>query len=231
MEELVEERNKLQEELNKPTKENNANDLLIEKINAWEKIIVERVQQTAEQVRQQAKQLINSKATKTTNEFRSFSEELTHLKETEDYAEHNLARLKQKIHQFNVYVTQLSQGTIIELNKEESERIQWNRIIYVQEKAAEVEVQQASTKIKESAQASKSLSQKKLRCGGLACTKCGKCSDWYRSDNKEPGYARRDGATCNYGYRDPHIRNRSYATRGNPDPATDHRGGDICYCK
>ncbi|CAF1128699.1 unnamed protein product [Adineta steineri] len=148
MEKLVEERNKLQEIINKPTKETDANNPLIEEINAWEKITVERVRQTAEQVRQQANQLMNSKSMKTINEFSGFTEELANMKETEDYVEHDLTRLKQKIDQFNVVLTRLSQGIIIELNKEESERINWNRIIYVREKPVEIEVQQTSKKRK-----------------------------------------------------------------------------------
>ncbi|CAF1110123.1 unnamed protein product [Adineta steineri] len=145
MEKLVEERNKVKEEINKPTNANDTNNPLIEEINAWEKITIEKVRQTAEQMRQQANQLMNSKSVKITNEFRSFSEELANMKETEDYVEHDLARLKQKIDQFNEDLTQLSQGTRIELNKDESEKINWNRIIYVQEKLAEVERQQTPT--------------------------------------------------------------------------------------
>ncbi|CAF3905964.1 unnamed protein product [Adineta steineri] len=146
MEKLVEERNKVKEKINKPTNGNDTNNPLIEEINAWEKITIEKVRQTAEQMRQQANQLMNSKSVKITNEFRSFSEELANMKETEDYVEHDLVRLKQKIHQFNEDLTQLSQGTRIELNKDESERINWNRIIYVQEKPVEVERQQTPTR-------------------------------------------------------------------------------------
>ncbi|CAF4141787.1 unnamed protein product [Adineta steineri] len=148
MEKLVEERNKVKEKINKPTNGNDTNNPLIEEINAWEKTTIEKVRQTAEQVRQQANHLMNSKSVKITNEFRSFSEELANMKETEDYVEHDLARLKQKIDQFNVDLTQLSQATIIVLNREESERIKWSRIIYVQEKFVEVERQQTPTRKK-----------------------------------------------------------------------------------
>ncbi|CAF1107537.1 unnamed protein product [Adineta steineri] len=119
MEELVEERNELQEKINKTTQGNSLCNPLTEEINAWEKITVEKVQQTAEHARQQVNELMNSKSRKITNEFRGFSEELSHLKETKDYVEHDLTRLKQKIDQFNVELTHFSQATIIEFNKEE----------------------------------------------------------------------------------------------------------------
>ncbi|CAF1107574.1 unnamed protein product [Adineta steineri] len=145
MEELVEERNGLQEKINKTPQGNNICNPLIEEINAWEKVTIEKVRQTAEQARQQANQLLNSKSIRITNEFKGLSDELADLKETEDYVEHDLTRLKQKIRQFNVDLTQLSQATRIELNREESERVKWNRIIYVQEKPVEVERQQTPT--------------------------------------------------------------------------------------
>ncbi|CAF1143156.1 unnamed protein product [Adineta steineri] len=195
MEDLVEERNELQEKINKATEGSNLCNPLIEEINAWEKITIEKVRQTAEQVRQQTNQLMDSKYMKITNEFKSFSEELADLKETEDYVEYDLTRLKQKIDQFNVDLTHFSQATRNELNKEESERIKWNRIIYVQEKPVEVERQQTPTIIEENSQPTKSLPQKELRCRGRACTQCGKCSDWYFDNNKER-YFPRDDRTC-----------------------------------
>ncbi|CAF1047531.1 unnamed protein product [Adineta steineri] len=196
MEQLVEERNKLQEKINKATKSNNSINPLIEEINVWEKITIEKVRQTAEQARQQANQLLNSKSMNNTNEFKSFSDKLADLKETENYVEHDLTKLKQTIHQFNVDLTQLSQATIIELNREESERIKWNRMIYVQEKSVEVERQQTPQRKIESLQVTKPLPRSKLRCGGRACAQCGKCSDLYYDKDKKD-YVSRDGVTCN----------------------------------
>ncbi|CAF1235057.1 unnamed protein product [Adineta steineri] len=195
MEELIEERDKLQEKINKATKGNNADNPLIEEINVWEKVTVEKVRQTAEHVRQQANELMNSKCMKTTNKFKDLSDELADLKETENYVEHDLTRLRQKVDQFNVDLTQLFQATKLELNKEENEKIKWNRIIYVQEKSVEVECQQTSTKIKESPQATELLPQRELRCRGRTCAQCGKCTDWYYVKNKERFFIC-DDATC-----------------------------------
>ncbi|CAF1072525.1 unnamed protein product [Adineta steineri] len=196
MDELVEERDKLQEKINRAIKPNNSISPLIEEINAWERVTIEKVRQTAEHARQQANQLMNSKSVKITNEFKGFSDKLADLKKTENYVEHDLTKLKQRIHQFNVDLTQLSQETIIELDKEESEKIEWNRIIYVREKHLEVERQQTPIILKEDARATVSLSQEQLGCSGRACAHCGKCSDWCYNSNKK-GYFRRDGATCN----------------------------------
>ncbi|CAF1134045.1 unnamed protein product [Adineta steineri] len=214
MEELVEERNKLQEKINMATKPNNSINPLIEEINEWEKITIEKVRQTAEYVRQQASQLMSSKSVEITNEFKGFSDELADLKETEDYIEPDLRRLKQKIHQFNVDMTQLSQGTRLELNREESKRINWNHIIYVQEKPVEVERQQTPTIIQGSARATALFSEMELFCGGRACGRCGKCSDW-SFDNNTIDYARRDGRACNRASFDAdlHICNCKYPAK------------------
>ncbi|CAF1373445.1 unnamed protein product [Adineta steineri] len=183
MEELVEECNKLQENVNKATKGNDLRNPLLKEINAWEKITIEKVQQTAEQARQRANQLMNSKSTIITTEFIGLSDELAGLKETENYVEHDLTRLKQKIDQFNIDLTQLSQAPRIELNSEESKKIKWDCIIYVQEKS-------------ERAQTSKSLPQEQLLCGGRACVRCGKCSDGHYDSNMNR-YRHRDGSICN----------------------------------
>ncbi|CAF1134080.1 unnamed protein product [Adineta steineri] len=214
MEQLIEERNKLQEKISKTEKPNNSSNPVIEEINTWEKITIEKVQQTAEYARQQANQLMDSKSMKTTNEFKYFSDELVDLKRTEDYIEQDLTRLKQKIDQFNIDLTQLSQGTRLELNREESERIGWDHIIHVREKPVEVERQQAPTIVAGSARATALFSEMELFCGGRACGRCGKCSDW-SFDNNTIDYARRDGRTCNRASFDAdlHICNCKYTVK------------------
>jgi chromosome segregation ATPase len=145
MDGVVEERNNIQEKINKATHKNDSNSSLVAEINKWEKATIEQVKQVAEGARQQAIQLLNSKRIKITDEFKSFSEELADLKESENFVEQNLASLKQKIRQFHQDLTQLTQPVTIELNTKESDRIQWNRLIYVQEKSTIAGRQQPQT--------------------------------------------------------------------------------------
>ena len=134
MEVLIEKRNDLQEKINKIPQKNDCDSSLIEEINKWEKLIIEKVKKVAETARQEAFQLINSKRVKITDEFKSFSAELADLKESENFVEQDLESLKQKIREFHQDLTQLTQPATIELNTKESDGIQWNRLIYVQEK-------------------------------------------------------------------------------------------------
>ncbi|UJR25645.1 hypothetical protein I4U23_006996 [Adineta vaga] len=77
-----------------------------------------------------------------TKEFKDFSNELADLKETENYVENDLERLAQMIDDFSADLTQLSRPQKIQLNKEESNRIRWELLIYVQEKSENTERQQ-----------------------------------------------------------------------------------------
>ena len=46
---------------------------------------------------------------------------------------------------------------------------------------------------------SSSSDYKELKCGGLACQKCGACRDWYQRRNSHAMIKRND-ATCNCNY-------------------------------
>jgi hypothetical protein len=142
MDGVVEERNKLQDAINKATQRNDQRSPLIAKINKWEETTIEKVKHVAAQARQQVVQLLNSKQVKITTEFQTFSQELAHLKETEDFVEHDLTRLKQMVEQFHQDLKQSVQPTNIVLRTEQSDGIDWNRIIYVEEKRAQTENQQ-----------------------------------------------------------------------------------------
>jgi hypothetical protein len=142
MDGLVGERNDLQEEINKATQKNDSRSPLIEQINKWEKTTIDKVKQTAENVRQQTFQLLNSKRVKITNEFKDFSEELAELKESENFVEQDLARLKDMIRQFHQVLTQLTQPVTIQLNTKESDAVKWDILIYVHEKPTDTGRQQ-----------------------------------------------------------------------------------------
>jgi hypothetical protein len=142
MDKIVEERNHLQDEINKGTQDYNHNNPLIDQINKWRDITIEKVKQVAAQVCQEAIQLLNSKRPKINTEFKGFSEELAHLKETENYVEHDLARLNQKIDQFKQDLKQLTQPSTIKLYTEKSDGVDWNRLIYVKEEQDYVNTQQ-----------------------------------------------------------------------------------------
>jgi hypothetical protein len=135
MDEIVERRNDLMGNINDSAPQNNTRSPLITRIDKWEKSTIDNVKQAADRARQQVDQLSNSKRTKITTEFKTFSQELAHLKETENFVEHDLTRLNKMIDNFYQDLQQITQPAMIELHTEESDRIQWNRLIYVEEKS------------------------------------------------------------------------------------------------
>jgi uncharacterized phage infection (PIP) family protein YhgE len=133
MDKIVEARNHLQDEINNGTQGNNQKSPLLDQIDKWRDSTIERVKQVATQARQQAIQLLDAKQTKINTDFKSFSQELARLKETENYVEHDLTRLDQMIKQFKQDLRQSTQPTAIKLITEQSDRIDWDRLIYVAE--------------------------------------------------------------------------------------------------
>jgi len=138
MDKIVEERNRLQDEINNGIQHSDQQNSLVDKIDKWQKSIIEKVKQVAAQARQQASILLNAKQVKINTEFKSFSEELAHLKESENYVERDLTRLNQMISQFKQDLKQSTQPTTIVLHTEQSDGINWESLIYVEEKQATV---------------------------------------------------------------------------------------------
>jgi hypothetical protein len=136
MDKIIEERNHLQNEINIEIQDNNQQNPLIEQIDQWQKRTIEKVKQVAAQARQQASELLNAKRVRLNTEFKSFSQELAHLKESENYVEHDLTRLNQMINKFKLDLKQSTQPTTVVLHTEQSDNINWESLIYVEEKAA-----------------------------------------------------------------------------------------------
>jgi thiamine phosphate synthase YjbQ (UPF0047 family) len=88
--------------------------------------------QVATQARQQAIELLNNRRM----EFKSFAQNLADIKESENYVEHDLRRLKQMINHFKQALIDSIQSTTILLHTEQSDRINWESLIYVEDQQA-----------------------------------------------------------------------------------------------
>ena len=134
MDKIVEERNHLQDQINNVPQNDNQQSPLLKQIDQWRDVTIEKVRQVAAQARHQAIQLLNSKSTKINTEFKSFSQDLAHLRETENYVEHDLTRLNEMISQFKQDLRQSNEPAMIKLRTEQSDGINWDCLIYVEEK-------------------------------------------------------------------------------------------------
>ncbi len=132
---LIECGNALQDKINRATQHKYSNSSLLIQIDEWQRVTIEKVEQIAEQARQQVVKLLNSKDMEIKTQFEKFSQELIQLKETENLVERDLERLEQTIYQLNQDLKRLSQTPEIELHTERSNQIVWDSLIYVVEKS------------------------------------------------------------------------------------------------
>ena len=143
MEKIVENRNQLQEAISNSIESNGGqNSPVIAEIDEWEKTIIKKVKDVAAQARERAIQLLTSNQTKIQTEFKTFSEELAVLRESEDFVEPDLDRLNQMINQFKLDIKQSTQPTTIKLNTEQSDQVVWENLIYVDEIGRQQELKQ-----------------------------------------------------------------------------------------
>ncbi|UJR23264.1 hypothetical protein I4U23_026284 [Adineta vaga] len=130
---VIEERNLLQEQINTVEQHKEHQSPLLREIEQWRDNTIEKVKQIAANVHQQVIHLLNFRKTQINSEFRDFSNEIAHLKESENYVEKDLTRLTQRINDFKTALRQSTQPATIKLHTEQSNKIDWQRLIYVEE--------------------------------------------------------------------------------------------------
>ncbi|CAF1404215.1 unnamed protein product [Adineta ricciae] len=131
IDQIIEERNCLQEQISAMGQQRTPSPL-IKQIEQWRDSTVEKVRQVAADACQQVNHLLNLEKTKLGGEFKDFSRELAHLKESENFAEKDLARLNQKIADFKKALRQATESPSIVLQIERSNGIDWQSLIYVE---------------------------------------------------------------------------------------------------
>ena len=132
---VVTHRNNLREKIDKLSKSHHSHSPILAQIDAWQETMVEQVRLVAEQTRHQVVQLLNSKRVKLNGDFARFSQELANLKETEDFVEADLIRLKHKVQELTYDLKHMAEPVAIELHTELSDRIVWSDLIYAQERS------------------------------------------------------------------------------------------------
>ncbi|CAF0864294.1 unnamed protein product [Rotaria sordida] len=132
---LTIDRNDLQAKLNEAASNKQPSEHLLAQIDEWQRTTIEKVKQAAELARQQVFKIANSKREEITRQFQTLSQELKELRDTKGVVEQDLIRLKQEIHQLNEDLKQVAQSSTIELSMEQSDKIVWQHMIYVEEKS------------------------------------------------------------------------------------------------
>lgn len=139
LDKCIGDRDNLQEKINKADHHDGFVSPTLLQIDEWERLTIEKVTQVADQTRLQLTSLLISKRLDIATKFRKVSDELGQLKETEDFVEHDLVRLKEMICEIKQDCEHLAETSSIELHVEQSDQIDWSRLIYVAEKSAHSE--------------------------------------------------------------------------------------------
>ena len=141
MDTLIQERDGLLNESREKNEAGTANHPLRVRIDEWEKDVIRQVHQAADQARQQIEQILTGKQTSMAKTMEKFSEELAMLKDSHDFVETDLARLKQTLEQFRQDLERVTEPIALDLTKGESDRIPWARLISVSEKSIQPQAQ------------------------------------------------------------------------------------------
>ena len=128
-------RNSLQEKMNEMKQPITTRNPLYAQIDQWQTATIAKVKQTADQARLQLTELLNSRRSRINLEFKRFSQEIIDMKVTENFVEHDLTHLKRLIDQFYHDLKQWNQPSTIEIHTEWTHRLEWNRLLYVEDKS------------------------------------------------------------------------------------------------
>jgi DNA repair exonuclease SbcCD ATPase subunit len=139
---VIGDRNDLQDKISKINQQKISCSPLFSQIDEWQEITIEKVKQVAEQAREKVIKLLNSKQMTMASQFEMLSQELLQLKESDEYLEQDIKRLRQTMHVLNQDLKQLTEQSAVELHTEQSNKIVWDRMIYVAEKTTQMANQQ-----------------------------------------------------------------------------------------
>ncbi|CAF2754946.1 unnamed protein product [Rotaria sp. Silwood2] len=107
---------------------------LLSQIDRWENDTIDNVQKTAKKIRYQLTELLNRDRNQLINQFEILTQEITTLKEEDDFAEDDIEQLRKTINQIQLSLEQLNlpeKGKFIIV---ENNEIDWNNLISVEEK-------------------------------------------------------------------------------------------------
>lgn len=138
---LIQQRDELHNESNKKNEEERTSHPIRVKIDEWEKEVIKQVHQAADQVRQQIEQILAGKQMSMAKPMGIFSKELALLKDSHDFVESDLTRLKQTLERFRQDLQRVTESTPLELNTKVSDGITWARLITVVDKSIQPQAQ------------------------------------------------------------------------------------------
>lgn len=134
LEQITDNHHRLLKQFNENNYSTNLKNTLFSQITQWQNGIMQKVQQTADNIRQQITEMLNHHHEDTKKRFQTLVEELQKHKEEDDYVEDDLVRLNTNVHQLQQELEELQQRSAVELHIEKNDCIDWNHLIYIESK-------------------------------------------------------------------------------------------------
>lgn len=130
--ELVIEHDALKYELDSKHPDHSKNHSIIAEIDAWETETVEKIRNTAENIRRIVQKTIEEDQRNIRNNLKTLSDEIQNLQKLKQYLEPEIEGIQTKINSFRLELKHLKKSKAITINKENSNRVPWDRLIVVE---------------------------------------------------------------------------------------------------
>ncbi|CAF0746919.1 unnamed protein product [Adineta steineri] len=130
-EKVIEIRNHLQEIVSDRKIVADFRAVLYTHIDQWKTGALDKIQYTAEKTRGQTAKILDEKMQDVDDGLNRVTEELREMQEMNNYVEDDLAQLKDHINKLKEKFKQLTGSSEIRICKENSEQLDWNLLIYV----------------------------------------------------------------------------------------------------
>ncbi|CAM4777608.1 unnamed protein product [Rotaria magnacalcarata] len=137
LEQIIDTPNRLIKQFNENDHSISLKTALLNQIDQWQNEIIQKVHQTADNIRQQVTQVLNSQREETKKKFQELVDELQKRREEDDFVEDDLVRLKNRAHQLQQELEQLQQHSDLGLHIEKSDGVDWAHLIYIESKSTD----------------------------------------------------------------------------------------------
>ncbi|CAF4509619.1 unnamed protein product, partial [Rotaria sp. Silwood2] len=113
---------------------NDAPNELLAQIDQWENETLNKVRQASERVRQELTHLFKINKEILAKEFETLAKDIRRRRQDDDFIEDEIKQLRQQIDQLRLSIQQLSGKDTAKVQIMKNDKIDWNRLIYIEKK-------------------------------------------------------------------------------------------------
>ncbi|CAF2713115.1 unnamed protein product [Rotaria sp. Silwood2] len=193
LEHIIDTQNRLLKQFNENNHYSSLQSSLLTQIDQWQNLTIQKVNQTADNIRQEVTQMLNQQREESKVKVQVVVDELRKRKEEDDFVEDDLVRLKNHIDRLQQELEELQKNSFIELHIEQSEHIDWNHLAYLKYKSADIKKRKNLEFKSETSQGfeynAQSTTTSKSKCNNCRdCRRSYSYASTYGGGTREPAY-------------------------------------------